>query len=229
MSMKEQIDRIRVEIEDARMRAGTGDRVTLVGVTKTHPWEAVSDALESGLTVFGENRVQELTGKYPLERTGYTLRLIGHLQSNKVKQVIPYVDAIDSVDSLKILKMINKEAQKNGRVMPVLLQFNTSSEDSKSGFETKDELVRCIDASAEFSSVRIDGLMTIGPLTDDETAIKKSFSLLRNLQEELKERYRDLNLHELSMGMSSDYLLAIEMGSTMVRIGSAIFGARDYT
>ena len=141
------------------MRAGTGDRVTLVGVDQgPHPWEAVSDALESGLTVFGENRGPGTHRQISsLKRTGYTLRLIGHLQSNKVKQVIPYVDAIDSVDSLKILKMINKEAQKNGRVMPVLLQFNTSSEDSKSGFETKDELVRCIDASAEFSSVRIDG------------------------------------------------------------------------
>lgn len=229
MSMKEQIAGIRLAMEDARNKAGTQNEVTLVAVTKTHPWEAVSEALEAGLTVFGENRVQELTSKFPVERTGYTLRLIGHLQSNKVKQVIPYVDAIDSVDSLKLLKRINTEAQKVQRVMPVLLQYNTSSEESKSGFESKDELFRCIDASAECSSVRIDGLMTIGPLSDDETAIKKSFALLRDLQEELKERYGDLDLHELSMGMSSDYLLAIEMGSTMVRIGSAIFGARDYT
>ena len=228
MSMKEQIERIREEIEEARKKAGTDGKVTLVGVTKTHPWDAVSEALEAGLTVFGENRVQELTSKFPVEHSGYSLRLIGHLQSNKVKQVFPYVDAIDSVDSLKILKMINTEAQKAGRIMPVLLQYNTSSEASKSGFESKDDLFRCIDASAECSSVRIDGLMTIGPLSDDETAIKRSFALLRDLQEELKERYGDLDLHELSMGMSSDYLLAIEMGSTMVRIGSAIFGAREY-
>ncbi len=228
MTMKEQIERIHSEIEDARKKAGTVGGVTLVGVTKTHPWEAVSEALEAGLTVFGENRVQELTAKFPVERTGYALRLIGHLQSNKVKQVIPYVDAIDSVDSLKILKMINTEAQKAGRIMPVLLQFNTSSEESKSGFASRDELYQCIEGASDLSSVRIDGLMTIGPLTDDEQAIREAFSLLKNLQEDLKRRYTEHSFSELSMGMSSDYLLAIEMGSTMVRIGSAIFGARDY-
>ncbi len=225
--MKDVIAAIRYEIEEAKKRARRDDEVTLVAVSKTHPWESVQEALDAGLTVFGENRVQELTGKFPLEREGYTLRLIGHLQSNKVKSVIGYVDAIDSVDSLKILKAIDKESAAAGKVMPVLLQVNTSGEASKSGFSSPDDIYRCIDAYSDLSHVRIEGLMTIGPLTDEEKAIRESFASLKALSEDLKVRYPEIPFKELSMGMSSDYLLAIEMGSTMVRIGSAIFGARD--
>ncbi len=227
--MRDTVSQILDGIDNAKKKAGRTDEVTLVAVSKTHPWSAVEEALKAGLTTFGENRVQELSGKFPLQREGYTLRLIGHLQSNKVRQVIPYVDAIDSVDSLKLLKSVNKEAARVDTVMPVLLQVNTSGEVSKSGFESAEDVYRCLDEASGLSSVQIEGLMTIGPLTSDEYAIRTSFADLKRLQGDLQGRYPELSFRELSMGMSSDYLIAVEMGSTMVRVGSLLFGARDYT
>ncbi len=222
------IEQIYTTIEDAKRRSGRSDEVKLVAVSKNHPYDKVAEALGNGLTCFGENRVQEILEKFPESRTGYQVRMIGHLQTNKVKLVVPRVDAIDSVDSLKLLRTIDRESGKAGKVMPVLLQVNTSEEASKSGFLSLDDICRTLDASFDLLNIRIEGLMTIGPLTDDTKRIRTAFAALKEMQSTLCDKYPSVLLRELSMGMSDDYPLAVEMGSTMVRIGSMIFGARKY-
>ncbi|NCB01889.1 MAG: YggS family pyridoxal phosphate-dependent enzyme [Spirochaetia bacterium] len=226
--MKERIAKIKEHIERAIKISGRNNSVSLMAVSKNHPYEAVLEALNCGITLFGENKVQELSDKFPHSHPNYHLHMIGHLQSNKVKKVLPFVDSIDSVDSIKLITLINKEAKSIDKEIEVLLEINTSKEEAKSGFLTIDEVYRLLDESASFTHVKVKGLMTIGPLSNDEYAIKTSFNTLREYQNDLIERYPQIDLNTLSMGMSQDYLHAIEMGSTIVRIGTAIFGSRGY-
>ncbi len=230
---KDRVEEVLAEIRNAAASCGRDAAdITLMGVSKTHPWDAVLEGYDAGIRLFGENRVQEVEAKFPLledRPQGMELHLIGHLQSNKVKKIVPLVDGIDSVDSLKLAAMISDCALAHGRVLSVLLEFNTSQEEAKSGFETEDDLFEMLDHAEELKGIRIHGLMTVGPLGGDEKEVRGAFALLRNLREKCRSSYPSINFDTLSMGMSGDFPWAIEEGSTMVRVGTRLFGARDYS
>jgi pyridoxal phosphate enzyme (YggS family) len=203
------------------------ENVQLVAVSKTHPVSAIQQVYDLGQRVFGENKVQELMEKYPLLPKDIQWHLIGHLQTNKVKYVAEFIDTIQSVDSEKLLSEINKEAAKNNRIIKVLLQVKIAEEESKFGLEieeTKDLFEKFLDG--EFPNVEITGLMGMATFTEDEYQIRKEFLILKKLFDELNQ-LKDLNT--LSMGMSDDFPVAIECGANSVRVGSAIFGRRDYS
>ncbi|OPC39288.1 YggS family pyridoxal phosphate-dependent enzyme [Elizabethkingia miricola] len=201
--------------------------VKLVAVSKTHPAEAIQEVYNLGQRVFGENKVQEMVAKQPILPNDIQWHLIGHLQSNKVKYVAEFVDTIESVDSEKLLEEINKQAAKHNRKIKVLLQVKIAEEDSKTGMEvseTKELFLKYL--QGHFENIEITGLMGIGTFTDDIEQTKREFLFLKRLFDQLSVQKK---LETLSMGMSGDYQLAIECGSTSVRIGSSIFGARDYS
>ncbi|MCT4141331.1 YggS family pyridoxal phosphate-dependent enzyme [Elizabethkingia anophelis] len=201
--------------------------VKLVVVSKTHPAEAIQEVYNLGQRVFGENKVQEMVAKQPILPNDIQWHLIGHLQSNKVKYVAEFVDTIESVDSEKLLEEINKQAAKHNRKIKVLLQVKIAEEDSKTGMEvseTKELFLKYL--QGHFENIEITGLMGIGTFTDDTEQTKREFLFLKRLFDQLSSQKK---LETLSMGMSGDYQLAIECGSTSVRIGSSIFGARDYS
>lgn len=207
--------------------------VTLVAVSKTRPLEDVKKAYELGYRVFGENHVQEIVEKFSVWKpSDIQVHMIGHLQSNKVNKVVPLADMIQSVDSISLLKKIDNACKKIGKIMPVLLEFNTSGELNKSGFDSFDELVECVRESHEMHNIEIKGLMTVGPVDclpeEKDGLTRKAFALLKSYQDRLREMFPDVDLGILSMGMSGDWKIAVEEGSTMVRIGTAIFGERHY-
>lgn len=206
-------------------------QVKLIAVSKTYPASAAEEAYKAGQRIFGENKVQEMSEKHELLPKDIEWHLIGHLQSNKVKYMAPFVAMIHSVDSLKLLQEINKQAQKNNRIIKCLLQIYIASEETKFGLD-KDECKALLN-SAEFkamNNIEIVGLMGMATNTDDNEQIKTEFASLQTLFNEIKNEYnhKNIQLSELSMGMSSDYKIAIEQGSTMIRVGSSIFGARQY-
>jgi PLP dependent protein len=204
---------------------------TLVAVSKTHPEQVILEAYEAGHRVFGENKVQELLPKYETLPKDIEWHLIGHLQTNKVKYIAPFVKLIQSVDSEKLLQEIDKQAKKAGRVISCLLQIYIADEESKFGF-SPDELTMLMksDKIAALHNIQVTGLMGMATLTPDVAQIRNEFENLRKIFETLKtlELPPNIEMKELSIGMSSDYKIAIESGSTMVRVGSAIFGNRDY-
>nr|WP_321451857.1 YggS family pyridoxal phosphate-dependent enzyme [uncultured Carboxylicivirga sp.] len=222
MSIKENLLNIKQQV---------GDRACLVAVSKTKPNEDILEAYEAGQRIFGENKVQELAAKYESLPKDIEWHMIGHLQTNKVKYIAPFVQLIHGVDSAKLLKMINKEGLKNNRKIPVLLQMHIAEEETKFGF-SKSELLEILNPATleELTYVTIKGLMGMATYTDDEAQIRKEFASLKNLFEELKQEVFSTNndFTEISMGMSGDFILAIEEGSTMVRVGSSIFGKRNY-
>ncbi|MFC5624548.1 YggS family pyridoxal phosphate-dependent enzyme [Algoriphagus winogradskyi] len=201
----------------------------LVAVSKTKPLEDLKVAYSAGIRDFGENKVQELQAKQPEMPQDVKWHMIGHLQSNKVKYIAPFIHLIHGVDSFKLLKEINKQGKKIDRVINVLLQMHIAEEESKFGFDTKElnEMLSDPDFS-NLSHVSIQGLMGMATFTENQDQVRKEFRGLKSLFDELKERQLPafVQLVELSMGMSGDYLIAQEEGSTMVRIGSAIFGGR---
>ena len=200
--------------------------VFLLPVSKTKSYDAIMSVYSEGARVFGENRVQEVERKFPApgERPeGMKVYLIGQLQRNKVKKAVSLFDRIESVDSIALLEAIDMRPAELNKTMDVLLEYNSSGEDAKSGFRNEEDLVSALSRSLEMKNVRVLGLMTVGPLTDDEDEIRKAFRRTR----ELFDRCREISsLTVLSMGMSADYEIAISEGSTEVRIGSAIFGER---
>lgn len=198
--------------------------VQLVAVSKNHPSENIKTVYEKGQKVFGENKVQELLEKHETLPKDIEWHLIGHLQTNKVKFVAPFVDTIQSVDSEKVLKEINKEALKNSRIINVLLQVKIAAEDSKFGLSISQAKVifqQYLDG--KYPNIKISGLMGMATFTEDKNQVKSEFLKLKNLFDDFNEI---LPLETLSMGMSGDFELAIEGGANSVRIGSAIFGAR---
>ncbi|WP_296698332.1 YggS family pyridoxal phosphate-dependent enzyme [Algoriphagus sp.] len=201
----------------------------LVAVSKTKPLSDLKEAYKCGIRDFGENKVQEIQVKQPEMPDDTKWHMIGHLQSNKVKYIAPFVHLIHGVDSFKLLKEINKQGKKIDRVIPVLLQIHIAEEESKFGFDAQELKEMIQDSSFTYlSHVTIKGLMGMATFTEDEDQIRKEFRSLKGLFEELKNESLPpfVQLEELSMGMSGDYLIAQEEGSTMVRIGSAIFGTR---
>ena len=230
MTMQTRLDTILREMKSAAEESGRKlSSVQLMAVSKTHSYEEILELFGCAQMLFGENRVQEVEEKFILTRPdGMKLNLIGHLQSNKVKKIVPLVDGIDSVDSLKVAKRISSASLELDRQMPILLQYNTSEEASKSGFETEDDLYRALDAMESLQGIRIKGLMTIGPLVGGEKETRSAFALLRDLQQSCSVRYPHFDFSTLSMGMSADFPLAIREGATMVRVGTALFGKRQY-
>lgn len=210
-----------------KIKSGLPPEVTLVAISKTYPKEALLEAYEAGQRVFGENKVQEMTQKWEELPKDIEWHMVGKVQRNKVKYMAPYVHLIHAVDSIKLLKEIEKEAAKNERVIKCLLQIKIAEEDTKNGI-TLDEAKEALD-SAEYKSmnhVKIVGLMGMATLTEDEAKVRKEFSYLKTCFDGLKETHPAFEV--LSMGMSGDYRTALECGSNMVRIGSAIFGERNY-
>ncbi len=205
--------------------------VTLIAVSKTHPAEVVMQAYNAGQRVFGENRVQELLSKQTVLPADINWHLIGHLQTNKVKYIAPFVALIHSVDSLKLLKEINKEASKNSRVIDCLLQVYIAQEETKFGL-SQEELFELIENPEvqTLNNCRIVGVMGMATFTNNENQIRNEFRMLKGIFDTIKIRYNYLSpyFNEISMGMSSDYTIAIEEGTTMIRVGSAIFGEREY-
>jgi PLP dependent protein len=223
MSIAENLTRIRKELEPYHS--------TLIAVSKTYPAEAIQEAYVAGQVNFGENKVQEVQDKKPLLHNDIHWHLIGHLQTNKVKYIAPYIHLIHAVDSLKLLEEINKQGEKNNRIISCLLQVHIAQEETKFGADEND--IRhwlSHDSLAPFEHIKIKGLMGMASLTDDQAQIKQEFRQLKKLFDECAHYHIKPNTdwQELSMGMSSDYKIALDEGSTMVRIGSAIFGNRTY-
>ena len=212
-----------------KIQATIPSDVTLVAVSKTKPVTDLQEVYNAGQRVFGENKVQEMTEKYEVLPKDIQWHLIGHLQSNKVKYIAPYVSLIHSIDSMKLLNEINKEAKKNNRVIDCLLQFHIAEEETKFGLSIEEakELLESKEF-VEMQNVSIVGIMGMASFTENMETVRHEFRVLESYFQILKSHFFKFNHHfkEISMGMSGDYLLAIEEGSTMVRVGSSIFGTR---
>jgi PLP dependent protein len=206
-----------------------GTKARLIAITKTKPIEDLQEAYDAGGKIFGENRVQEMTAKWEVLPKDIEWHLIGHLQSNKVKYMAAYVSLIHSIDSLELLQAVNKQATKNNRVIDCLLQIYIAQEDTKFGL-SENEAMAILDSDIfkNLQNIRIVGVMGMATNTDDLEQVRQEFRSLKIFFEQLKQKYVASNIlwKEISMGMSGDYLIAIEEGATLVRVGSAIFGHR---
>jgi hypothetical protein len=225
------LERVQEEVAVSAGRAGRpASAVRIMAVTKTFPLEHAQLAHSAGLRLFGENRVQEALEKYGggggAALSGLELHLIGHLQRNKARKAADLFSAVQSIDKLETAAALEAACAETGRTMEVLLELNTSSEDTKFGFESDDELRAAVDPLLVLPHLRLRGLMTVGPLTADLSVLRAAFRRLARLFQRLQDSYPTLALDILSMGMSGDFQTAVEEGSTMIRLGSALFGAR---
>ncbi|WP_340063396.1 YggS family pyridoxal phosphate-dependent enzyme [Ascidiimonas aurantiaca] len=215
-----------------KIKSKLPENVVLVAVSKTKPVSVLMEAYECGQRIFGENKIQEMTSKYEAMPKDIEWHMIGHVQTNKVKYMAPYVHLVHGVDSLKLLKEINKQAAKHERVIHCLLQMHIAQEETKFGM-SEEELFTVLQAveSNNLPNIYIRGLMGMASFTDNTTQIRQEFSSLKSLFDRLQDtRFssRQIKIDILSIGMSGDYLIAVQCGSTMVRIGSSIFGKRNY-
>lgn len=225
MSIIENYNHIIEQIKMIALRAGKNPLdITLIAVSKTFPPEIIQQAIDGGITIFGENRVQEAKAKIPQLKGSFTFHLVGHLQSNKAKDAVKLFDCIHSIDKLSTAIEVDKEAKKINKIQNILIEVNTSGEPSKFGVEPEKALELC-KGILDLQNLNCLGLMTVGPLTEDRNRIREAFKRLRFLLEEIN-RSLGISLKQLSMGMSDDFDIAIEEGATMVRIGTAIFGQR---
>ncbi len=203
--------------------------VKLIPISKTKPEQTILEAYNNGYKIFGENKVQELVRKHEYLPNDIEWHMVGHLQTNKVKYLVPFVHLLHGIDSFKLLKVVDREGEKAGRIINVLLQLHIASEETKFGLNEEDVL-KILDSNEFnlFKNVKIVGLMGMATYTSDENLIRNEFQELHRSFEKIKKEYflNDKDFREISMGMSSDYKIAIEEGSTMVRIGSLIFGSR---
>lgn len=228
--IESQLEQIRDRMEQACLSAGRKpDEVKLLLATKTVPVERINHALYLGETLIGENKVQELQEKFPLvQHDNVEWHFIGHLQTNKVKDVLKYATFIHSVDRLKLGKALHNHLTKENKKVNILVQVNTSYEDSKFGV-SPDEAVALVEQLAELDTLQIQGLMTIGKLTKNQSETRECFRLLKSIQQAIQARnIPGVAMDVLSMGMSGDLEVAIEEGATMIRVGTAIFGERIY-
>jgi pyridoxal phosphate enzyme (YggS family) len=222
---------MRIKDNINNLRGQIPNHCRLIAVSKTHPVEKILEAYDAGQRIFGENKVQELGPKYEALPRDIEWHMIGHMQSNKVKYIAPFIHLIHSVDSLSLLREIDKQAKKNQRNISCLLQIHIAAEETKFGF-SENEVLDALEASAfdECANVVVTGLMGMATFTDDKDLVRGEFRNLKLFFDQLKARALPANvsMQELSMGMSSDFNVAIEEGSTMVRVGSAIFGERSH-
>jgi pyridoxal phosphate enzyme (YggS family) len=228
--IKENLKNINIKIQKALKENGRGpDEARLIAVTKTYGVDVINEAIDCGVTDIGENRVQEIMEKYDSVKP-VRWHLIGHLQKNKVKYIIDKVYMIHSVDSFELAKEIDRLAKKHNKEQKILLEVNVSGEESKFGIVPGDCIELCKKISEELANVKIEGLMTVAPFVDDEAVLEGVFSGLKNLAEDISESgLKNVDMNQLSMGMTNDFHIAVRCGATMVRIGTAIFGKRDYT
>lgn len=227
--LEEQLREVEKKIQSACDRAGRNrSEVTLIAVSKTKPIPVLQEAYDLGVRVFGENKVQELTEKYEALPDDIQWHMIGHLQTNKVKYIIDKADLIHSVDSLKLAETIEKEAAKKGLTVRILVEVNVAEEESKFGLKIA-EVIPFIEKIAAFPHIRVCGLMTIAPFVENPEENRPIFANLHKLSVDIEKKNIDnVNVSILSMGMTNDYEVAIEEGATMVRVGTGIFGARNY-
>lgn len=229
MSLKERLTELSTELAELATQAGRSpEEIKLIAVSKTHPSELIAEAFQAGQVRFGENRVQEASEKIEkLQNLGIEWHLIGHLQKNKARFCPGRFDWIHSVDSRELLELLEKQCALQSQPIQILLQANLSQEDSKSGVSDYDNLCRLLEKTQGCQWLRCRGLMTMAAATDDANKIRKTFSQLRTWLEKLRNEFTLTTFTELSMGMSSDYRIAIAEGATMVRLGTALFGERN--
>jgi len=227
--LKEQLLNVESEITKACERSGRNrNEVTLIAVSKTKPVETLREAYDLGVRVFGENKVQELIDKYEVLPNDIKWHMIGHLQRNKVKYIIDKVKCIHSVESLRLAETIEKEASKHDRIIDILVEVNVAGEDSKFGL-SPEEVPSFVEEISKFTHLRIKGLMTIAPFVDNPEENRPVFKALKKLSVDIAAKNIDnVSMNVLSMGMTNDYQIAIEEGATMVRVGTGIFGERNY-
>lgn len=227
--LKDQLQEVEKRIQAACDRAGRKrEEVTLIAVSKTKPVETLQEAYDLGVRIFGENKVQELTAKYEALPKDIRWHMIGHLQTNKVKYIIDKAELIHSVDSLKLAETIEKEAAKHDLIADILVEVNVAEEESKFGMKME-EVIPFVEKVSAFPHVRVRGLMTIAPFVEDPEENRSIFADLHKLYIDIKKKNHDNDtVSVLSMGMTNDYEVAIEEGATMVRVGTGIFGARNY-
>ncbi|MDF1826017.1 MAG: YggS family pyridoxal phosphate-dependent enzyme [Verrucomicrobiales bacterium] len=227
MSIAENLERVRAEVAGASLKSGRSpDAVTLIAVSKTWPVEVIEQAVAAGQKIFGENKVQELLAKVPAMADDMEWHLIGHLQKNKTRKVLPLCSSVHTVDSVELAQQMNRIAGELELKPSVLVQVNVSGDEAKFGFPAAG--VREVwESLLELDQLKIEGLMTVPAFNSDPEAVRPDFARLRDIRDSLVEEF-GRKLPELSMGMSHDFVVAIEEGATLVRVGSSIFGKRDY-
>lgn len=227
--LKENLEHVQENIKKACEKAGRStDEVTLIAVSKTKPVEMLQEIYDQGIREFGENKVQEMCSKMEVMPSDIRWNMIGHLQTNKVKYIIGKTSLIHSVDSLHLAKEIQKQAVKNDVICDILVEVNIAGEESKFG-TSRDEAISLVEEIAKLDHVRIKGLMTIAPFVEDPENNRQYFKAIKQLSVDIAAKNIDnVSMNVLSMGMTGDYTVAIEEGATMVRVGTGIFGARDY-
>lgn len=228
--IRTQLKEVQSRIARACEKSGRNpEEVTLIAVSKAKPISMIQEAIEAGQTVFGENKVQELCSKYEELPKNLCWHMIGHLQRNKVKYIADKVTLIHSVDSLRLAETIEQEGIRHNRIIPVLIEVNVAGEESKFGVSVE-ETIPLISQIAQLPHVKIQGLMTIAPFVEDPEENRPVFAALRQLSVDIKgKNMNNVDMAILSMGMTNDYEIAVEEGATMVRVGTGIFGARDYS
>lgn len=227
--LKTQLVALELEINEACKRASRNrDEITLIGVTKTYEADVMNASIAYGITDIGENKVQEITRKYDQVTKGVKWHLIGHLQTNKVKYIIDKVDLIHSVDSLKLAEEISSRAQKIGKVQEVLIQVNVADETQKFGV-SPENVIELIEAIGNLKNIKVCGLMNIAPFVDDPETLREDFKVMKELFDRLNDiKIDNVEAKYLSMGMSGDFGVAIEEGANMIRVGTRIYGNRNY-
>ena len=228
--LKEQLKEVERRIQAACDRAGRKrEEVTLIAVSKTKPVSMIEETYQLGIHVYGENKVQELTEKYEILPKDIEWHMIGHLQTNKVKYIVDKVALIHSVDSLRLAETIENEAAKHNVTVPILIEVNVAQEESKFGLKTE-EVLSLVESVAALPHINIKGLMTIAPYVEDPEENRGIFRQLKKLSVDIAAKnINNVNMSVLSMGMTGDYQVAVQEGATMVRVGTGIFGERDYS
>ena len=229
--LKENLEEVEEKIAKACEHAGRArEEVTLIAVSKTKPIEMLQEIYDEGIRDFGENKVQELTEKYEVMPKDMKWHMIGHLQRNKVKYIVDKVTLIHSVDSLRLAETISREAEKKGVTVPILIEVNIAGEETKFGLSSKEEVISLTEQIAALPNLSVKGLMTVAPPVKDPEENRPFFREIRQLSVDITNKNIDnVSMEILSMGMTNDYTVAMEEGATMVRVGTGIFGARDYS
>jgi hypothetical protein len=228
ISIKENLEHVNENITNALRRSGRNDSVQLIAVSKTVDTDRIREAISYGVTDIGENKVQELDSKISELGDIVNFHMIGTLQTNKVKYIIDRVKLIHSLDRISLAKELDKRAKQNNIIIDTLIQVNVAKEETKSGF-TVEEVIPFIEEAITLDNIKIRGLMTIAPNSEDINLLRNVFRTLYELKEDIKGRnYKEINMDFLSMGMTHDYEIAIEEGSNMIRVGTGIFGKRNY-
>jgi hypothetical protein len=228
MTIIDNYNRIKDEVIETAIKCGRNpDDIKIISVSKTFAVEKIQEAVNSGIKIFGESKVQEAYLKFPQVTGNFELHMIGHLQSNKAREAIDMFDVIHSIDKISTATKLNSEAEKKSKIQSIYLQLKTTDEITKHGADT-DEIVTIAEAVSHMTNIKLEGLMSIGPNTTDPILIRKSFIETAKKLDIINSHLK-LNLTGLSMGMSGDYRIAVQEGATILRIGSAIFGDRDYT